>query len=234
MILSHVTKQYRTVRALDDLSLTIEEGRITAVLGESGAGKTTLLSCIMGLIPFEGEIDGKGGKRPKRREDCSYLFQDALLLPNLTAEENIDLVLPKGMGEKTREMLARVGLKGKEKTYPHELSGGEKQRVSIARAFLYPHKLLLMDEPFSSLDLALKRALMELVRSLREEEGGTVLFVTHDVQEAAFLAERALVLHRGKLIGDLTIDAPYPRDLLSPPPEAKELARMLLETGEIK
>ena len=158
MILSHVTKQYRTVRALDDLSLTIEEGKITAVLGESGAGKTTLLSCIMGLIPFEGEIDGEGGKRPKRREDCSYLFQDALLLPNLTAEENIDLVLPKGMGEKTREMLARVGLKGKEKAYPHELSGGEKQRVSIARAFLYPHKLLLMDEPFSSLDLSLSGA----------------------------------------------------------------------------
>ena len=75
MILSHVTKQYRTVRALDDLSLTIEEGRITAVLGESGAGKTTLLSCIIGLIPFEGEIDGEGGKRPKRREGCSYLFQ---------------------------------------------------------------------------------------------------------------------------------------------------------------
>lgn len=234
MILSHVTKQYRSVRALDDLSLTIEEGKITAVLGESGAGKTTLLNCIMGLIPFEGEIDGEGGKKPKRRKDCSYLFQDALLLPNLTAEENIDFVLPKGMEEKTREMLARVGLKGKEKAYPHELSGGEKQRVSIARAFLYPHKLLLMDEPFSSLDLAIKRALMELVRSLREEEGGTVLFVTHDVQEAAFLAERALVLHRGKLIGDLTIDAPYPRDLLSPPPEAKELARILLETGEIK
>ena len=91
-----------------------------------------------------------------------------------------------------------------------------------------------MDEPFSSLDLSLKRALMELVRSLREEEGGTVLFVTHDVQEAAFLAERALVLHRGRLIGDLAIDAPYPRDLLSPPPEARELARILLETGEIK
>ncbi len=135
MIFSHVTKQYRSVRALDDLSLTIEEGKITAVLGESGAGKTTLLSCIMGLIPFEGEIDGEGGKKPKRREGCSYLFQDALLLPNLTAEENIDLVLPKGMGEKTREMLARVGLKGKEKTYPHELSVGEKQRCSIARAF---------------------------------------------------------------------------------------------------
>ena len=234
MILSHITKQYRGTRALDDLSLDIEEGKITAVLGESGAGKTTLLSCIMGLLPFEGEIDGVSGKKPKRRKDCSYLFQDALLLPNLTAEENIAFVLPTGMGERIKEILARVGLEGKEKAYPHELSGGEKQRVSIARAFLYPHTLLLMDEPFSSLDLALKRSLMELVRKLREEEGGTVLFVTHDVQEAAFLAERALVLHRGKLIGDLPIAAPQPRDFLSPPEEARELARILLDSGEIK
>ncbi len=234
MILSHITKEYRGTKALDDLSLTIEEGKITAVLGESGAGKTTLLSCIMGLIPYEGEIDGVNGKKPKRREGCSYLFQDAQLLPNLTAEENVRFVLPKPLWEQTGEMLARVGLKGKEKSYPHELSGGEKQRVSIARAFLYPHKMLLMDEPFSSLDLALKRQLMELVRTLREEEGGTVLFVTHDVHEAAFLAQRALVLHRGKLIGEVDIDAPYPRDLLSPPKEARELVRLLLETGENK
>ena len=234
MILSHITKRYRGTTALDDLSLAIEEGQITAVLGESGAGKTTLLNCIMGLIPFEGEIDGQCFPKAKRREGCSYLFQDALLLPNLTAEENIRFVLPKEAGDRAREMLARVGLRGKETSYPHELSGGEKQRVSIARAFLYPHQLLLMDEPFSSLDLALKRTLMELVRTLRDEEGGTVLFVTHDVREAAFLAQRALVLRHGKLIGELAIDAPYPRDLLSPPPEAKELARILLEAGEIK
>ena len=232
MNLSHITKNYKDFKALDDLSLTIEEGKITAILGESGAGKTTLLSCIMGLIPYEGEIDGEPLQKPRRREGCSYLFQDAQLLPNLTAEENIRFVLPKELWGGAGEMLARVGLKGREKAYPHELSGGEKQRVSIARAFLYPHKMLLMDEPFSSLDLALKRQLMELVRTLREEEGGTVLFVTHDVHEAAFLARRALVLHKGKLIGEVDIDAPYPRDLLSPPEEAKTLARMLLETGE--
>ena len=138
MILSHITKRYRGTTALDDLSLAIEEGQITAVLGESGAGKTTLLNCIMGLIPFEGEIDGQCFPKAKRREGCSYLFQDALLLPNLTAEENIRFVLPKEAGEQAREMLARVGLRGKEGSYPHELSGGEKQRVSIARAFCIP------------------------------------------------------------------------------------------------
>ena len=98
MILSHITKRYRGTTALDDLSLTVEEGKITAVLGESGAGKTTLLNCIMGLIPFEGEIDGQCFPKAKRREGCSYLFQDALLLPNLIKDTQILIMTHEARG----------------------------------------------------------------------------------------------------------------------------------------
>ena len=125
-------------------------------------------------------------------------------------------------------MLARVGLGGRERALPHELSGGEKQRVAIARAFLFPHDLLLMDEPFSSLDLALKRSLISLVYELWQEKKSTVVFVTHDVREAVLLAHRALVLKQGEIALDLPIGAPFPREFLSPPEEEKALMRALL------
>lgn len=214
MILSDVCKNYGQKPALKHLNFELREGEITAVLGESGAGKTTLLNVIAGLTSYEGEIDGKSGKKPKRREDCSYLFQEATLLPNLTAEGNLKFVLPKSEWSGIGETLARVGLGGREKSYPHELSGGEKQRVAIARAFLNPHKLLLMDEPFASLDPSLKRGLIALVRELWEQSGNTVVFVTHDVWEAATLARRAVVLRKGELAAETETDRSHPYDLL--------------------
>ena len=199
------------------------------MLGESGAGKTTLLRILAGMLPFEGEVDGQSGARPKRREGCSYLFQDCMLLPNLTAEGNCKFVLPKGEWGKIGGMLERVGLRGRENALPHELSGGEKQRVAIARAFLFPHDLLLMDEPFSSLDLALKKSLISLVCELWAEKQSTVVFVTHDVREAALLAHRAVVLKGGEIALDLPICAPFPREFLSPPEEETLLMRALLQ-----
>ncbi len=228
MKLSGITKRYRDFYALQDLDFEIEEGKITAVLGESGAGKTTLLNVLAGLTSFEGEIDGAPYQRAKGRKDVSYLFQDAKLLPNLTVLGNLKFVLSKEEWGKIDGMLQSVGLSGKEKAYPHELSGGEKQRVAIARAFLYPHRLLLMDEPFSSLDLSLKKSLIELVVSLWQAEKPTVVFVTHDVREAALLAHRTLVLKRGKIVYDAPIGAPYPRAFLSPPPEMEKLVEALL------
>mgnify|MGYP001852438073 FL=1 len=145
MKLEHVTKRYSDRMALDDVSLELREGELLAVLGESGAGKTTLLNVLAGQTFYEGTAEGL--------LLCSYLFQSPKLLPNLTAEANLRYVLPKSLWEGVGEMLAKVGLAGREKSYPHELSGGERQRVAIARAFLYPHEMLLMDEPFSSLDL---------------------------------------------------------------------------------
>ena len=222
MKLEHVTKRYGDRLALDDLSLELEEGRITAILGESGAGKTTLLNILAGLISCEGTVEG--------RKDFSYLFQSPKLLPNRTAEENLRFVLPKGSWGKIGAMLEKVGLKGREKSYPQQLSGGERQRVAIARAFLYPHEILLMDEPFSSLDLSLKRTLIALVFDLWRERRQTIVFVTHDVHEAAMLAHRAVVLRRGRLVFDLPVDGE--RDFLVHPPCERELSRALLSPDE--
>ncbi len=220
MTLDHVTKKYGDRAVLNDVSLTLAEGKITAVLGESGAGKTTLLNILAGLTTCEGTVKGRGA--------VSYLFQNDCLLPHLSAESNLKFVLPKKTWGEIGEMLVRVGLKGKEKRLPGALSGGERRRVAIARAFLYPHDFLLLDEPFSSLDLALKSKLIELVAHLHAERGGTVVFVTHDVHEAAMLSHRALVLKGGKLVCDLANDGALPRDFLSHPPLEDELIRVLM------
>ncbi len=229
MKLEHITKRYGEKVALSEVGFELEEGKITSVLGESGAGKTTLLNILAGLIPCEGSIDGADCAKQRRREGVSYLFQDCKLLPNLTVEGNLKFVLPESEWGKIGGMLARVGLGGRERSRPRELSGGEKQRVAIARAFLYPHSLLLMDEPFASLDLSLKRSLILLVGELWEERGSTVVFVTHDVREAALLSHRALVLRGGTVRLDLPIPSPLPRDFLDPPAEEQRLIEELLK-----
>ena len=221
MILRNVCKKYDLITALDDISLTLNEGEITAILGESGAGKTTLLNVLAGQTAFEGSVEG--------RKACSYLFQSPKLLPNLTAGQNLQFVLPKAMHATADEMLAKVGLAGRERAYPHELSGGERQRVAIARAFLYPHEMLLMDEPFASLDLSLKKSLIELVASLWAQSKNTIVFVTHDVHEAATLAHRAVVLKHGRIVSDLAVEGAVPRDFFAHSPCEDRLVRILTE-----
>lgn len=220
MKITNLTKRYRDTVALDNICLEFEEGKVTAVLGESGAGKTTLLNAVAGLTSYEGTIEGAG--------NISYLFQDSRLLPHLTAEGNINFVLKKEERGKAGEMLARVGLQGKEKRYPHELSGGEQRRVAIARALVYPHDTLLMDEPFSSLDLSLKRDLLALTTQLCLERKETVIFVTHDVREAALFSSRAVVLKGGKVASELSVPAPYPRDFFTRYPEEEALEKILV------
>ena len=220
MRLNSVSKIYGDKAALQDLTLDIEEGKITAVLGESGAGKTTLLNVIAGNLPFAGSVEGAG--------KVSYLFQSPKLLPNLTVEGNLKFVLAKENHKNIALMLRKVGLEGKEKAYPKELSGGERQRVAIARAFLFPHDVLLMDEPFSSLDLSLKRSLLMLTAELWREQRETVVFVTHDVHEAALLAHRAVVLHGGRSCFDTPIAGDVVRDFFSHPSEEDALVRALI------
>lgn len=220
MKITNLTKRYRDAVALENVNLEFETGKVTAVLGESGAGKTTLLNAIAGLTDYEGKIEGAG--------KISYLFQDSRLLPHLTAEKNLMFVLKKEERESAARMLARVGLHGKERRYPHELSGGEQRRVSIARALLFEHDTLLMDEPFSSLDLSLKRDLLELVTELCLERSETVVFVTHDVREATLFASRAVVLKGGKVAEELPVSAPYPRDFFMRYPEEEALERILI------
>ena len=163
------------------------------------------------------------------RKTCSYLFQLPKLLPNLTADQNLKFVLPKSLHAAAGGILAKVGLAGRERAYPHELSGGERQRVAIARAFLYPHEMLLMDEPFASLDLSLKKSLIELVASLWAQSKNTIVFVTHDVHEAATLAHRAIVLKHGRIVADLAAEGAPPRDFFAHTPCEERLVHILTE-----
>lgn len=171
-----------------NLNLTAEDKKITCVLGESGCGKTTLLNAVAGLIPFDGYVSAV---------NPAYVFQTPRLLPYLTVLKN--LTVTGAEKEVALDMLKRVGLDGKAGAYPHTLSGGEAQRVSLCRAFLFKSDALLLDEPFSSLDLKTKISVMELFKSMQGEDGRTTLFVTHDADEAVYLADRIVVISRGKL-----------------------------------
>ena len=189
--IKQLTKAYGKTEVYRGLDLSLEEGKITCILGESGSGKTTLLNCIAGLTDYIGQIT------PVK---CSYVFQTPRLVPNLTAEQNLSLVCR----DKARvcAMLEVVGLGEKRGAYPKSLSGGQAQRVSLARAFLYESDALLMDEPFSSLDLRLKNEMHSLFLQINSRYRRTVLFVTHDVDEAVKLADRLLVLKGGKIVFD--------------------------------
>lgn len=189
----NLTKRYGGLTVYDDFNLTLERNKIVCLLGDSGSGKTTLLNCIANLTPFEGSI-------PKLK--CSYVFQFPRLVPNLTVTENLKLVCKDENAIKN--MLSKLRLENKAKNYPAQLSGGQAQRVALARAFLFGGDVMLMDEPFSSLDLKLKKEITELFLSLWENDKRTVVCVTHDVDEAISLAHRILILRDGKIVHDAT------------------------------
>ena len=212
------------VQALADASLDVETGEFLSVLGPSGCGKSTLLRLIAGLSqPTSGTIEGVGGKA-----DIGFVFQEPTLMPWASALANVALPLRlRGMPHSEREMRAaealdQVGLKGFEHTWPRELSGGMKMRVSIARALVTEPRLLLMDEPFAALDEItrhrLNTDLLELWQSRRVAHPVThpvtVVFVTHSVFESVFLSQRiALMTSRpGRIRSELGIAEPYPRN----------------------
>lgn len=191
-MIKNLCKHYSGTPVFEQLNLEIEDGKVTCVLGESGAGKTTLLNVIAGLTEYQGYVE---------KVKCSYIFQEHRLVPNLTVRKNLRLVCRDD--KKIDDMLARIGLESKADSYPVALSGGQAQRVSIARAFLYPADIVLMDEPFSSLDLKLKINMMDLFSGVRMDGGGrTAVFVTHDVDEAVYLADRVIVLSGGNIVYD--------------------------------
>ncbi|WP_425446770.1 ABC transporter ATP-binding protein [Dethiothermospora halolimnae] len=192
--IKNITKKYDNVKVLDDFNLSIEENKIICLLGPSGCGKTTLLNILSGLTKYEsGNIYGLDNK------SFSYIFQEPRLLPTSTVEDNIIFVLKKNYDKKTSKKIADkyvdlVKLKGYKNFYPNQLSGGMKQRVSIARAFAYESQILLMDEPFKGLDIELKRNLMDIFLSLWNENNKTVIFVTHDIDEAILISDTIFVL----------------------------------------
>ncbi|UZE52370.1 ABC transporter ATP-binding protein [Rhodopseudomonas sp. P2A-2r] len=215
----------RTVTALEDVSFSVQPGGFTSLLGPSGCGKSTLLRVVADLIaPSEGQTSvlGSTPEDARRARAFGFVFQDAALLPWRTALQNVELPLEVGgrralaPGAATpRELMALVGLAGWENSFPHELSGGMRQRVSIARALLGGPKLLLMDEPFGALDEITRDRLNAELRRIWAETGTTILFVTHSVYEAVFLAEHVLVLsaNPGRVAAWEQIDLPRDRDL---------------------
>ena len=215
----------RTVTALDDVSFTVENGGFLSLLGPSGCGKSTLLRVVADLIaPSSGTMSVLGRTPREARLDRSlgFVFQDAALLPWRTALENVQLPLeiggrrslPKG-APTPRELMKLVGLEGWEASFPHELSGGMRQRVSIARALLGGPRLLLMDEPFGALDEITRDRLNEELRRIWLETRTTILFVTHSVYEAVYLGESVLVLaaNPGRVRAAIDIELPRDRDL---------------------
>ncbi|WP_175279088.1 ABC transporter ATP-binding protein [Prescottella equi] len=189
---------------IEDLSFEVADGEFLCIVGPSGVGKTTMLKCLSGLIPAsEGEvrIDGRLIDGPPR--EMALVFQDYTrsLMPWLTVERNVMLPLkdsrvPRAERHaRVRRALAEVGLSSAAKKYPWELSGGMQQRVAIARALAYQPEVLLMDEPFASLDAQTRFDLEDLLLALRAELGITILFVTHDIDEAVYLSDRVVVLN---------------------------------------
>ena len=199
-----VSKSYGAKTVFENFMLDIKDGEILCVLGKSGSGKTTLLNILAGLTEISGQTEGV----PQR---VGYIFQEPRLLPNLTVAENLAYI---GATESAIEEILRktelIALKDKR---PKALSGGEKQRVSIARAFLTDAPLLLLDEPFSSLDTALKIRLSRAFAELWQEKKTTAVFVTHDIEEAWMLAHRIVVIEDGKLVAEFRLeDSELPRE----------------------
>ncbi len=191
------------IEALKNISLDFPVGKLTTLLGPSGCGKTTLLKIIAGLLPAtSGEVRVEGrpvtGPGPER----AFVFQDFALMPWATVLRNVAFGLElRGVARSEREAVAeryieRVGLKGFESKYPHELSGGMRQRVGLARALAVNAKVLLMDEPFSAVDEQTRRKFQEELLELVANEQKTFIFVTHSIEEAVYVSDRIVLLHR--------------------------------------
>ena len=194
-----LTKAYPQKIVFKNLEMQIQDGEIVCVLGSSGVGKTTLLNALARLIEFEGALEGVP-------EQVSYIFQNPRVLPHLTVEQNLLYVFEDRVSkEKVEEILQKSFLLECKDRKVKLLSGGERKRVSLARAFLSDAKLLLMDEPFSSLDTALKLQLISLFAKFWQEEKKTVVFVTHDIEEALMLADKIVVLKQGGEIKEFLI-----------------------------
>ena len=213
----------REVAALEDISFSLSPGSFLTLLGPSGCGKSTLLRVVADIVaPTSGSLRvlGQAPGEARRRREIGFVFQDATLLPWRSALDNVRLPLqvggsPARGGRSPEELLALVGLAGWEKALPHELSGGMRQRVSIARALLGDPKILLMDEPFGALDEITRDRLNDELLHIWRQTGTTILFVTHSIHEAAYLGQQVLMLaaRPGRVRKMVPVDLPEPRQL---------------------
>jgi NitT/TauT family transport system ATP-binding protein len=220
-----LTKTYDGVAAVADLTFAVGEHEFVCIVGSSGCGKTTMLRCLSGLVePTSGGVTLHGTRVDGPPRDMAYVFQDysRSLLPWMTVAANVSFPLPyKGLSKAevaaaTAEALDAVGLGDRGDAYPWQLSGGMQQRVAIARALAYQPRILLMDEPFASVDAQTRADLEDLLLRIWRRYRITILFVTHDIDEAVYLSQRVLVLHRPAHVHEVVeIDLPAERDQLS-------------------
>jgi NitT/TauT family transport system ATP-binding protein len=229
MVVKDLYKSYVTndteILALSDIGLDIRDGEFISLLGPSGCGKSTLLKIIAGLIPASaGAIEISGAVVNGPGPDRSVVFQDYALFPWMTVQDNVEFGLEaRGVSAAERrktsaELLQVVGLSDFAKKFPHHLSGGMKQRVSIARALAVDPQILLMDEPFGALDAQTRSVLQEELLRIWKRYKKTVVFVTHSIEEAIYLSDRIVVMtaRPGRIKTIVTVSEPRPRDMTSP------------------
>lgn len=209
LALKRLTRRFGSLTAVDEVDLEIGKGEILALLGPSGCGKTTVLRMIAGFDDPDGGSIDIGGTRvadaarslPPEKRNVGMVFQDGALFPHLTVAQNVAFGLRNGdRDRRTAEALALVGLDGSERRLPHQLSGGQQQRVALARALAPQPALVLLDEPFSSLDAALRTRLRTDVQVILKRAGVTTLLVTHDQEEALSMADRVAVMWDGRIL----------------------------------
>ena len=196
MVVKKLCKRYRTESGekvvFDNFSANLKDGKVTAVMGSSGIGKTTLLNCIAKLTDYDGEIAGVGSS--------AYVFQEDRLIPDKTVYDNIDFVMQTEDADERKKRiknaLSVTELLSEAFRYPSELSGGQRKRVSLARAFASGRDLMLLDEPLSSLDIGLKFRIFDVMKKVFKSDSKTVIMVTHDVDEALTLADEIVIIEK--------------------------------------
>ncbi len=221
---NHLTHRYGDLLVLDDISFDIKDGEFVCVVGPTGCGKTTFLNLLTKLIvPTSGEILIDGGAADPKKHNISFAFQERSAYPWLSVEDNIQFGMkikkerPDVIRGRTEEILDLMGLKKFRKSYPHQLSVSGEQRIVIGRSFAMRPDLLLMDEPYGQMDIKMRFYLEDEVIRLWKNYKSTVIFVTHNIEEAVYLADRVIILTNkpAKVKEELTIDLPRPRDISS-------------------
>ena len=219
------TKCFGDLLVLDDIDATLYENEFICIVGPTGCGKTTLANVVCGLLPpTKGKVTVDGAEVDPRKHNIAFVFQEVAILPWRTVEDNIKLSLelkrfPKGVIKtRVREIIDLLGLRGFEKSFPNQISGGMKQRVDIARAFCADTDLLFMDEPFCQNDEKTRFYMLNLLIQLWEKKKRTIIFVTHNIEEAVYLAERIIVFTQKptKIREEITVNLARPRDVSAP------------------
>ncbi|WP_141432854.1 ABC transporter ATP-binding protein [Bacillus sp. 03113] len=209
LTINQMSLSFGDVRVLNNLSLSIEKGELVTLLGPSGCGKSTLLRAIAGLTAVNsGEIkmeDKRITNLPPKERHVGMVFQSYALFPNMTVFENVAFGLKmkklskEFVQDKVTAILQLVGLQEKENAYPHELSGGQQQRVALARSIVIEPKIILLDEPLSALDAQIRKNLQSQLRSIQQRLGMTMIFVTHDQEEAMAISDRIYLMNKGEI-----------------------------------